>query len=146
MAKRYYGHCRDFLEMQKPDLVHVLTPDAGAMVMIRAGHDAGIPVIYQELGIPFHPPGFEYYREFASVLPLCSEVAALSPRLFADCLQKAARFQCPVSASDHVPGVDRWLSRPRHAGAKVTFGFAARMEELKGPMVLMEAWGRLSAV
>ena len=30
---------------------------------------------------------------------------------------------------------------PRQAGAKVTFGFAARMEELKGPMVLMEAMG-----
>ena len=88
MASRHYRQCRDFLEKQAPDLVHVMTPDASAMVMIRAGHDAGIPVIYQELGIPFHPPGFSYYREFTSVLPLCSEVAALSPSLFADCREK----------------------------------------------------------
>ena len=141
VAKRYYSQCRDFLEKQKPDLVHVMTPDAGAMVMIRAGHDAGIPVIYQELGIPFHPPGFEYYREFASVLPFCSEVAALSPKLIADCREKLSG---PRSLSV-LPIMSQELANseqaPGHADAKVTFGFAARMEELKGPMVLMEAMG-----
>ena len=141
MAKRYYSHCRDFLEKQKPDLVHVMTPDAGAMVMIRAGFDAGIPVIYQELGIPFHPPGFEYYGEFASVLPLCSEVAALSPILIADCREKLAG----TKSLSVLPIMSQELSNgehvPRHPEAKLTFGFAARMEELKGPLVLMEAMG-----
>jgi len=141
MASRYYRPCRDFLESQAPDLVHVMTPDASAMVMIRAGHDAGIPVIYQELGIPFHPPGFEYYREFASVLPLCAEVAALSPSLFADCREKL-----PGSKSLSVlPIMSQELSNGdqpnRHPDAKITFGYAARMEELKGPLVLMEAMG-----
>src|SRR5229473_6819569 len=37
MATRYYRQCRDFLEKQEPDLVHVMTPNAGALVMIRAG-------------------------------------------------------------------------------------------------------------
>jgi glycosyltransferase involved in cell wall biosynthesis len=141
MAKRYYNPCRDFLEKQKPDLVHVMTPDAGAMVMICAGHDAGIPVIYQELGIPFHPPGFEYYREFTSVLPLCAEIAALSPRLFADCREKlpGSGFLSvlPIMSQE----LNNGDQAARHANAKVTFGFAARMEELKGPMVLMEAMG-----
>src|SRR5882672_1730597 len=31
MASRYYRPCRDFLESQAPDLVHVMTPDASAM-------------------------------------------------------------------------------------------------------------------
>jgi len=141
MATRYHTQCRDFLERQKPDLVHVMTPDASAMVMIRAAHEVGIPVIYQELGVPFHPPGFEYYREFASVLPLCNEVVALSPRLIADCREKlpgpSALSVLPIMSQELING-DR---DPRHAGAKVTFGFAARMEELKGPMVLMEAMG-----
>ena len=140
-ASRYYRQCRNFLERQKADLVHVMTPDAGAMVMIRAGHDAGIPVIYQELGIPFHPPGFEYYREFVSVLPLCSEIAALSPRLIADCREKLAGTR----SLSVLPIMSQELSNGDHVSrrpdAKVTFGFAARMEELKGPMVLMEAMG-----
>jgi len=52
MATRKYRQCREFLEKQNADLIHVMTPDPSAMVMIRAGHDAGIPVIYHELGIP----------------------------------------------------------------------------------------------
>jgi glycosyltransferase involved in cell wall biosynthesis len=140
IATRYYSQCRDFLERQKPDLVHVMTPDAGAMVMIRAGHDAGIPVLYQELGIPYHPPGFEYYKEFTSVLPLCSEIAALSPRLIADCREKlpASRYLSvlPIMSQEMVNGG----KTARDPGGKITFGFAARMEELKGPMVLMEAF------
>src|ERR1041385_5123151 len=88
VANRYYYDCRRFLEAERPNIVHVMTPNAGATVMIRAAHDARIPVIYQELGIPYHPPGFDYYHEFTSVLPLCSAVAALSPRLFSDCRDK----------------------------------------------------------
>ncbi|HYO91428.1 MAG TPA: hypothetical protein VEQ40_07315, partial [Pyrinomonadaceae bacterium] len=89
MAMRYYQPCRDYLAQQNADLLHIMTPDPGAMVMIRAGHDAGIPVIYQELGLPFHPPDFEsYYQQFTSVLPLCTEVAALSPKLVEHCREK----------------------------------------------------------
>lgn len=141
MANGYYNGCRDFLEKEKPDLAHVMTPTAGAMMMIRAAHDAGVPVIYQELGIPYHPPGFDYYREFASVLPLCSEIVALSPRLMEHCREKLAPRGAlsilPIMSDEIVNG------RPTHSREpdRVTFGFAARIEELKGPGILMEAFG-----
>src|SRR4051812_35944354 len=56
VANHYYSECRAFLERERPDVLHVMTPNAGATVMIRAAHDAGIQVMYQELGIPYHPP------------------------------------------------------------------------------------------
>jgi glycosyltransferase involved in cell wall biosynthesis len=142
MATHYYQQCREFLEKQSPDLIHVMTPDPSAMVMIRAGHDAGLPVIYQELGIPYHPPDFEsYYEQFTSVLPLCSEVAALSPRLIEHCREKLPTAPTlsilPIMSGEFVN--DRTPHQP--APGRITFGFAARMEELKGPMILMEAFG-----
>jgi glycosyltransferase involved in cell wall biosynthesis len=141
VANRYYDDCRAFLEREQPDIVHVMTPNAGATVMIRAAHDAGIQVMYQELGIPYHPPGFDYYHEFASVLPLCSEVAALSPRLFSDCRDKLTSCK----SLSVMPIMSQWVGNgnghlPRPAG-KLTFGFAARIEKLKGPMTLIEALG-----
>ena len=141
LAMRHYRQCREFMEKQKADLIHVMTPDPGAMVMIQAGHDAGIPVIYQELGIPFHPPDFEsYYEQFTSVLPLCSEIAALSPKLIEHCREKLPASRglsiLPIMSDEFVNG--RTPHQP--APDRITFGFAARMEELKGPMVLMEAF------
>jgi glycosyltransferase involved in cell wall biosynthesis len=143
MATRYYQQCREFMEKQNADLIHVMTPDPSAMVMIQAGHDAGIPVIYQELGIPYHPPDFEsYYKQFTSVLPLCSEIAALSPKLIEHCREKLPSPRSlsilPIMSDEFVNG------RKPHQPApdKITFGFAARIEELKGPMILMEAFGQ----
>src|SRR5688500_14415947 len=78
----YQKHCRSFFQDCRADLIHVMTPDPGAAVMIRAGAAAGIPVLYQELGTPHYMPELETpYRVFSRVLPLCSQVAALSPRL-----------------------------------------------------------------
>jgi len=141
LATRHYRQCREFMEKQNADLIHVMTPDPSAMVMIQAGHDAGIPVIYQELGIPYHPPDFEsYYEQFTSVLPLCSEIAALSPKLIEHCREKLPASKglsiLPIMSDEFVNG------RKPHQPApdRITFGFAARMEELKGPMVLMEAF------
>jgi glycosyltransferase involved in cell wall biosynthesis len=141
MATRYYKQCREVMEKQRPDLIHVMTPDPSAMVMIQAGHDAGIPVIYQELGIPYHPPDFEaHYEQFTSVLPLCAEVAALSPRLIEHCREKlpspGSLSILPIMSDEF--GNGRKPNKP--VPGKITFGFAARMEELKGPMVLMEAF------
>ena len=145
MATRYHRQCRNFLDQHKPDLVHVMTPNAGALVMIRAGHDAGIPVIYQELGIPYHPPGFEYYREFTSVLPLCAEVVALSPKLVAHCREQLPNSRAlsilPIMSDEF--GNGRKPDQP--APDRITFGFAARMEKMKGPMILMEAFAAAHA-
>ena len=89
LATRNFAQCREFMEAHQPDLIHVMTPDPAAMVMIQAGHAAGFPVIYQELGIPYHPSDFEsYYEQFASALPLCSSIAALSPTLIEHCREK----------------------------------------------------------
>lgn len=141
LATRHYRQCREFMAKQKADLIHVMTPDASAMVMIQAGHDAGIPVIYQELGIPYHPPDFESnYEQFTSVIPLCSEVAALSPKLIEHCRDKLPSFRflsiLPIMSDEFANG--REPNKP--APDRITFGFAARMEEFKGPMVLMEAF------
>jgi glycosyltransferase involved in cell wall biosynthesis len=141
LAKRHYQQCLDHIKRQNVDLIHVLTPDPNAMVMIQAGHDAGVPVVYQELGIPFHPPDFEsYYAQFASVLPLCSKIAALSPRLFDHCSKVLSNSNAlcvlPIMSDEPRNGHE-----PRHAQKDiVTFGFAARMEHLKGTMVLMDAF------
>lgn len=141
MASRYYEQCRAYLEQSGADLIHVITPEPNASVMIRAGYDAGIPVFYQELGTPYHPPDFEsYYQQFTEVLPLCSEIAALSPRLAEQCREKLPRPNTlsvlPIMTDEFHNGHE---TRP-HAQGTVTFGFAARMEKLKGPMVLMDAF------
>jgi glycosyltransferase involved in cell wall biosynthesis len=139
LLQRYHNACCEHLRRTRPDVVHVLTPDPGAVMLIRAAHETGIPVVYQEVGIPFHPPGFEeVYQRFTSVLPLCTSVAALSPQL--------AREMCravPEVKFTHVLP----LITPDHNGAlgprpsrRVTFGFAARLEYLKGPMQLVAAF------
>ena len=140
MASRNYQQCRDVLESQDADLLHIITPDPSAMVMIRAGHDAGIPVIYQELGLPFHPPDFaSYYRQFATVLSLCTEVAALSPQLLERC-----RAELPISNSSVLPIMSEEIlngnGSKNGTSDQINFGFAARIEELKGPLQLMRAF------
>ncbi|MDX6385697.1 MAG: hypothetical protein QOK48_3270 [Blastocatellia bacterium] len=141
LARRHYRRCKEFIKSQNPDVIHVMTPDPSAMIMIQAGHEAGVPIIYQELGIPYHPPDFEsYYEQFTSVLPLCAEIAALSPKLIEHCREKLPDSRAlsilPIMSDEFVNG--RKPHQP--APGKITFGFAARMEELKGPMVLMEAF------
>lgn len=143
LARRHYRRCREFIQSQNPDVIHVMTPDPSAMIMIQAGHEAGVPIIYQELGIPYHPPDFEsYYQQFTSVLPLCAEIAALSPKLIAHCREKLPPSKAlsilPIMSDEYLNG-----RKPRQPNPdRITFGFAARMEELKGTMVLMEAFGR----
>ena len=149
VAERYFEQCRDFLRRSEADLIHVITPDPSAMVLIRAAHSAGIPVLYQELGTPFHPPDFEsYYEQFTSVLPMCSEVAALSPHLAEDCREKlptANRLSVLPIMTDELfngAGPQRPDTKER---AGVTFGFAARLEPLKGPLVLIEAFAEAAS-
>src|SRR5687767_11613794 len=81
----YLRRCCAYFARRRPDLIHVVTPDPGAAMMIRAGHAVAIPVLYQELGTPYFMPELAiHYERFSEVIPLCSEVAALSPRLATD--------------------------------------------------------------
>ncbi|HET6976110.1 MAG TPA: glycosyltransferase family 4 protein [Pyrinomonadaceae bacterium] len=138
LLQRYHGACCEFLRHTRPDIIHVLTPDPGAVMLIRAASVCGIPVVYQEVGIPFHPPGFEeVYERFTSVLPLCAGVAALSPALARELCQAVPQVQhthvLPLITPDHNGASASRTSQP------VTFGFAARLEYLKGPMPFVAA-------
>jgi glycosyltransferase involved in cell wall biosynthesis len=142
LARHHYQRCFDFIKQTNADVLHIITPDPSAMTMIRAGSDAGIPVIYHELGLPYHPPDFApYYRQFTSVLSLCTEVAALSPKLLRHCQEElpvANKLSIlPLMSAETKNGKNGWPARNGH----VNFGFASRMEELKGPLVLMGAFG-----
>jgi glycosyltransferase involved in cell wall biosynthesis len=141
LARRYYGRARDHMRRSGADITHVLTPDPAAMVMIRAASAAGVPVLYQELGIPYDPPDYRsFYKHFTSVLPLCAEVAALSPLLARSCRERLPRATAisvlPILTDDLRNG----HAAARPPGKWVTFGFAARIEHLKGPMILLEAF------
>jgi glycosyltransferase involved in cell wall biosynthesis len=143
VAGRYFEQCCDYLRQAQAGLIHVITPDPSAMVMIRAAHVAGVPVIYQELGMPFHPPDFKsYYEEFTTVLPLCAEVAALSPHLAEECREKLPFAKLltvlPIMTDD--PADEAVRRQAERNGGGITFGFAARLEALKGPLTLIEAF------
>ena len=81
-----------------------------------------------------------YYERLKKVLPLCSEVAALSPRL-AD--EWTARF--PFLRKISVVPIIAEQSKAfnlfvrKRGNSKAVFGYAARLEEGKGPLVLLEA-------
>ena len=125
-------------------MIHVMTPDSGAATMIRAADAAGIPVLYQELGTPEYLPPLElHYERFIKVIPLCSEVAALSPGL---AQQWTAKFSTgkPISVLPLLIEDTQLLCAPQaRLSEGVTFGFAARMERGKGPMVLVEAFAHV---
>jgi glycosyltransferase involved in cell wall biosynthesis len=115
--------------------------------MIRAGHEVGIPVLYHEMGTPHYLPSLDqYYRRLERVLPLCSEVAALSPLLAS---QWSERFPSLRSVSV-LPLINEDCEKallsinPRAAYEEETiFGYAARIESGKGPLVLVEALAQL---
>lgn len=147
IASGYYGQCRSFFERSGANLAHAITPDPGAMVMISAAHAARVPVLYQEVGTPYHPPEYEkYYEQFTSVLPLCAEVAALSPSLARQCREKLLNRYRQLSVLpimiEEMNG--RHPVEERGPSAEVRIGFAARIEHLKGPMVLLEAFAAAS--
>lgn len=144
LMQRYHDACCDYLKQNRPDVIHVLTPDPGAVMLIRAAHATGIPIIYQEVGIPFDPPGFEeVYQRFVTVLPLCAGVAVLSP-LLAQEIGRALPQLAPACVlpliSQEPHGPMNGASAPGSRSATVRFGFAARLEYLKGPLPLIEAF------
>ena len=144
----HYRKCRAYFARHRVDLLHVFTPDAGATMIIRAGHALGIPVLYHEMGTAHHLPALNnYYNRLEKVLPLCAEFAALSPRLAS---QWKVRFPFLRSVSvlplmvEYAETFDFRMglnSRPE----QTVFGFSARVEEGKGPLLLLEALARVNS-
>jgi glycosyltransferase involved in cell wall biosynthesis len=127
---------------RRPDVAHVLEPWGETATIIRAAHAAGVPVLYQDFGTPRTIPGSELaYDQLAEVLPLCSEVAALSPHLVQMCRERlpydGPSSVLPLIAEDDAEAGSWQRSRPADG---ITFGFAARLEQLKGPLVLLDAF------
>ena len=147
ISRAHYKHCRAFFAASDYDLLHVFTPDTGATLIIRAGKEAGIPVLYHEMGTPHYLPPLEpYYRRLEKVLPLCSEFAALSPTL---AKQWSERFPFLSSVSvlplltedSEMLNVSTKLST--NGKHETIFGYAARIEVGKGPFVLADALAQL---
>src|SRR5713226_7502685 len=142
ITRLYYRTCFAFFSIARPDILHVFTPDSGARLLISVGHELGIPVLYQELGTPQHLSELDnYYRKMEKVLPLCTEFGALSPRLAAEW---SARFPSLGSVSVLPLIIERsntfnLASRFALAPEETVFGFAARVEQGKGPLALMDA-------
>ncbi|MCA1579338.1 MAG: glycosyltransferase family 4 protein [Acidobacteria bacterium] len=144
---RYRDACCAYLVRERPDVVHVLTPDQGAMMFIRAAHRVGVPVVYQEVGLPFHPPGFErVYERFTWVLPLCARVAVLSPLLAHETHRALPQVEFPSVLPLMSHDVRNGVQQARSAHQPVRFGFAGRLEYLKGPLQLVEAFRLLHAI
>jgi glycosyltransferase involved in cell wall biosynthesis len=146
-ARLHRKNCDKYFQSSSADLMHVLTPDPGAELIIRAGAAAGIPVLYQELGTPNPMPELvPHYKRFIKVLPLCAEVAALSPLLAGQWEEKvnaAKTFKTvsvlPLLVDDGRPPHTETASPARG----VTVGFAARFEKGKGPLILLDAFSRV---
>ncbi len=149
IARAHYKHCRAFFAASDYDVLHVFTPDTGATLIIRAGKEAAIPVLYHEMGTPHYLPPLEpYYRRLEKVLPLCSEIAALSPTL---AKQWSERFPflssvsvLPLITDDSAMlNVATLSANGKH---ETIFGYAARIEAGKGPFVLADALAQLRQV
>jgi glycosyltransferase involved in cell wall biosynthesis len=146
LTRPRYRACRNFLNRLHPDVLHVFTPDTGAALMIRASHNLNIPVLYHELGTPYHLPILDgWYRRLKKVLPLCTEVAALSPRL-ATAWSIRFPFLRTISVLPLIAQRSQTfnLSSPAAGRSEIVFGFAGRVEEGKGPLILLDALGRLN--
>jgi len=147
ISRVHYKNCRAHFAQSDYDVLHVFTPDTGATLLIRAGKEAGIPVLYHEMGTPHYLPPLEpYYKRLEKVLPLCSEVAALSPTL---ARQWSERFPFLTSVSvlplltDHSDVVNLPARLGINGKKETIFGYAARIEIGKGPFVLADAAAQL---
>src|SRR6185503_15648356 len=147
ISRAHYQNCRAYFSNHHYDLLHVFTPDTGTTLFIRAGKEAGVPVLYHEMGTPHYLPALDpYYRRLEKVLPLCSEVAALSPTLARQWSERFP-FLSSVSVLPLITEDSQMLkvsaSLSRNGDNETIFGYAARIEVGKGPFVLADALARL---
>jgi glycosyltransferase involved in cell wall biosynthesis len=143
IARRYVRECHDYFHRSRADIVHVLTPDAATPVLIDASNAANVPVIYQEMGTPYYSAEHEpYYERLIESLPLCAEIAALSPKL-ANLCRDRYRTRRPVSVLPIMVEDMRNGHATQATRETVTFGFAARFDAMKGPLNLIKAFASI---
>ena len=145
ISRFHYNTCCAYLSRSDYDVLHVFTPDSGAAIMIRAGKEAGIPVLYHEMGTPHYLPALDpYYKRLEKVLPMCSGVAALSPTLAKQWSERFP-FLPSISVLPLITEDSKTLNVSVRPAAidETIFGFAARIEAGKGPLVLAEAVAQL---
>jgi glycosyltransferase involved in cell wall biosynthesis len=155
--------CRWHLRVGRPHLLHIVDLWEN-LEPIRIAHAAGIPILYQDiraprdtpeqqaaasgasewLGISWYDPLYDdWYRRLAELLPLCAGVATLSPRL-ASLFRERVGYTGPMGVVPLIVEGPDEPPPPRQPTQCVTFGFAGRLERLKGPQVLLIAWESFS--
>jgi glycosyltransferase involved in cell wall biosynthesis len=147
ISRVHYKNCCAYFARSDYDVLHVFTPDTGATLIIRAGKEADIPVLYHEMGTPHYLPALDpHYKRLEKVLPLCSEVAALSPTL---ARQWSERFPFLSSVSvlplltHDSEMLNASVNLSSNGKVETIFGYAARIEAGKGPFVLADAVAHL---
>jgi glycosyltransferase involved in cell wall biosynthesis len=129
----------------RPDVVHVFV-DPAAAVGLRAAVEAAVPALCHEVVSPRSSPDtYSYYDELAEILPHCPAVVAQSPRMVQEC-QTRIPFGGRVVV---IPNIVEDPGEPPSAssiseeggGGEVVFGFAARLEPRKAPLMLLDAFG-----
>jgi glycosyltransferase involved in cell wall biosynthesis len=145
LSRLYARRCRNVFARLRPDVLHIFTPDAGAILMIQDGHELGIPVLYHEMGTPDYLPALDaHYRELANALPMCDEFAVLSPRLRTHWSEKFPFLKSLSVLPLIVEDCDQRGAQLKTEAIETRFGYAARIEEGKGPLVLADALARLN--
>ncbi len=139
----YAGRCVTFFESHRYDIVHILTPDSGTPVLIRACRAAGLPSLYQELGSPHHPEADRHYARLQQVIPLCTSVAALSPVLAEEWSERFGHADGVGVLPLLVAPPTDWPIPRRPIPFDVVFGFSGRLDKLKGTLDLVRAFAEL---
>lgn len=143
VSQLYHARCRRFFRTHRYDVVHIITYDSGTSVLIRAAHAAGLPTVYHDLGSPHHPDGPRHHPRLARAIPLCTSVAALSPKLAAEWTELMRHPRGYGVLPLVVSPPTSWDIPERPRPFDVVFGFSGRLERLKGTLPLIEAFANI---
>lgn len=144
LALQHLARCRRHFDKARYSIAHVVTPDSGAEVLIRAAADSGTQVLYQELGTPYHMPELDgTYQRLAKVTRRCACLAALSP-ILASQWSKHLPHRADIIVQPLIVERPKAWAIPRRPQAQAPIlGFAARLEVGKGPQVLLDAFANM---
>ena len=143
VSQLYHPRCRRYFRTHRYDVVHVIAYDSGTSVLIKAAHAAGVPIVYQDLGSPHHPDGPRHHPRLARAIPLCTSVAALSPKLAAEWSDRMRHPRGYGVLPLVVSPPTSWNIPERPRPFDLILGFSGRLERLKGTLPLIEAFATI---